>query len=96
MLFSLVLTNPNFYRRKITYLTPTAGDLPSKYLIMGTLTWLEFNMNLNSLFFYHTHGVMYCSPTLATERGENCASVVLQIIHMKHLWANFAFLCYYS
>lgn len=30
-----------YYRKKITYLTPSAGELPSKYLILGTLTWLE-------------------------------------------------------
>ncbi|OWM69766.1 hypothetical protein CDL15_Pgr025615 [Punica granatum] len=28
-------------RKKITYLAPSTGDLPSKFLIMGTLTWLE-------------------------------------------------------
>jgi len=29
------------YRKKITYLAPSSGELPSKYLIMGSLTWLE-------------------------------------------------------
>ncbi|CAL5369955.1 unnamed protein product [Camellia sinensis] len=29
-------------RKKITYLAPSAaGELPSRFLIMGTLTWLE-------------------------------------------------------
>ncbi|KAK9119423.1 hypothetical protein Scep_017516 [Stephania cephalantha] len=28
-------------RKKITYLAPSAGDLPSKFLIVGSLTWLE-------------------------------------------------------
>ncbi|KAF6155687.1 hypothetical protein GIB67_007124 [Kingdonia uniflora] len=28
-------------RKKITYLAPSQGELPSKYLIAGTLTWLE-------------------------------------------------------
>ncbi|KAJ9135189.1 hypothetical protein P3X46_032398 [Hevea brasiliensis] len=37
----IYITDIDLQRRKITYLTPTAGDLPSKYLIMGTLTWLE-------------------------------------------------------
>ncbi|KDP45471.1 hypothetical protein JCGZ_09720 [Jatropha curcas] len=37
----IYVTDIDLQRRKITYLTPTAGELPSKYLIMGTLTWLE-------------------------------------------------------
>lgn len=28
-------------RNKITYLAPCSGELPSRYLIVGTLTWLE-------------------------------------------------------
>jgi hypothetical protein len=41
LLVVLILATPKPYRRKITYLSPTAGELPSKYLVMGTLTWLE-------------------------------------------------------
>ncbi|WCJ42457.1 hypothetical protein M5689_023265 [Euphorbia peplus] len=37
----IYVTDIDLQRRIITYLAPTAGDLPSKYLIMGTLTWLE-------------------------------------------------------
>ena len=28
-------------RKKITYLAPSAGELPSRILILGTLAWLE-------------------------------------------------------
>lgn len=37
----IYVTDIDIQRKKITYLTPSAGELPSKYLIMGTLTWLE-------------------------------------------------------
>ncbi|KAJ6371404.1 hypothetical protein OIU77_001833 [Salix suchowensis] len=37
----IYVTDIDLQRRKITYLSPTAGELPSKYLVMGTLTWLE-------------------------------------------------------
>ncbi|KAJ6860658.1 protein CLP1 [Populus alba x Populus x berolinensis] len=37
----IYITDIDLQRRKITYLSPTAGELPSKYLVMGTLTWLE-------------------------------------------------------
>ncbi|XP_050224930.1 protein CLP1 homolog [Mercurialis annua] len=37
----IYVTDVDIQRRKITYLTPTAGELPSKNLLMGTLTWLE-------------------------------------------------------
>lgn len=37
----IYVTDIDLRRRKITYLSPTAGELPSKYLVMGTLTWLE-------------------------------------------------------
>ncbi|EEF45009.1 cleavage/polyadenylation factor ia subunit clp1p, putative [Ricinus communis] len=37
----IYITDIDLQRRKITYLTPTAGKLPSNNLIMGTLTWLE-------------------------------------------------------
>lgn len=29
------------FRNKITYLAPSAGDLPSRFLIVGSLTWIE-------------------------------------------------------
>lgn len=29
------------HRKTVTYLGPSAGNLPTKYLIMGTLSWLE-------------------------------------------------------
>ncbi|XP_011003189.1 PREDICTED: protein CLP1 homolog [Populus euphratica] len=37
----IYVTDIDLQRRKITYLSPTSGELPSKYLVMGTLTWLE-------------------------------------------------------
>ncbi|XP_041008374.1 protein CLP1 homolog isoform X2 [Juglans microcarpa x Juglans regia] len=37
----IYITDVDIQRKKITYLGPSAGDLPSKYLIVGTLTWLE-------------------------------------------------------
>ncbi|GMI86935.1 CLP-similar protein 3 [Hibiscus trionum] len=37
----IYITDIDIQRKKITYLAPSAGELPSKYLIMGTLTWLE-------------------------------------------------------
>jgi polyribonucleotide 5'-hydroxyl-kinase len=36
-----IRTEVSFERRKITVLTPSAGPLPSKYLIIGGLKWLE-------------------------------------------------------
>ncbi|GAV69809.1 MobB domain-containing protein/Clp1 domain-containing protein [Cephalotus follicularis] len=35
------VTDVDIQRRKITYLAPSAGNLPSKFLIMGTLAWQE-------------------------------------------------------
>ncbi|XP_022134389.1 protein CLP1 homolog [Momordica charantia] len=35
------VTDIDIQRKKLTYLAPSAGELPGKYLIMGTLTWLE-------------------------------------------------------
>ncbi|KAL7150860.1 hypothetical protein ABFS83_05G142400 [Erythranthe nasuta] len=35
------ITDINFESKKITYLAPSAGNLPGKYLIMGSLTWYE-------------------------------------------------------
>lgn len=29
------------FRRKITYLAPGPGELPGKYLMVGSLTWVE-------------------------------------------------------
>ncbi|XVF16563.1 hypothetical protein REPUB_Repub10bG0042600 [Reevesia pubescens] len=37
----IYITDIDIQRKKITYLAPSAGELPSRYLIMGTLTWLE-------------------------------------------------------
>ncbi|XP_010087811.2 protein CLP1 homolog [Morus notabilis] len=37
----IYITDIDIQRKKITYLAPSAGELPSKYLIVGTLTWLE-------------------------------------------------------
>lgn len=37
----IYVTDIDIQRKKITYLAPSAGELPSKYLIMGSLTWLE-------------------------------------------------------
>ncbi|CAL5210304.1 unnamed protein product [Lathyrus oleraceus] len=37
----IYVTDIDVQRKKITYLAPSAGELPSKYLIMGSLTWLE-------------------------------------------------------
>lgn len=37
----IYITDIDMQRKKITYLAPSAGELPSKYLIVGTLTWLE-------------------------------------------------------
>ncbi|KAJ7969404.1 Protein CLP1-like [Quillaja saponaria] len=37
----IYITDVDIQRKKITYLAPSAGELPSKYLIVGTLTWLE-------------------------------------------------------
>nr|XP_016513218.1 PREDICTED: protein CLP1 homolog isoform X3 [Nicotiana tabacum] len=37
----IYVTDVDMHRKKITYLAPCAGELPSKYLIVGTLTWIE-------------------------------------------------------
>ncbi|CAH2049841.1 unnamed protein product [Thlaspi arvense] len=37
----IYITDIDIQRKKITYLAPSAGVLPSRSLIMGTLTWLE-------------------------------------------------------
>ncbi|XP_078177523.1 CLP-similar protein 3 isoform X2 [Carex rostrata] len=37
----IYVTDIDIQRRKITYLAPSPGDLPSKILIIGSLTWLE-------------------------------------------------------
>ncbi|KAK9925134.1 hypothetical protein M0R45_033471 [Rubus argutus] len=35
------VTDINIERKTLTYLAPAAGELPGKYLIVGTLTWIE-------------------------------------------------------
>ncbi|KAB2613925.1 CLP1-like protein [Pyrus ussuriensis x Pyrus communis] len=35
------VTDVDIQRKTITYLAPSAGELPSKYLTAGTVTWLE-------------------------------------------------------
>lgn len=37
----IYVTDVDVQRRKITYLAPSAGELPSRILILGTLAWLE-------------------------------------------------------
>jgi len=37
----LYVTEVNFERQKITFLAPCPGPLPSKYLVLGSLKWLE-------------------------------------------------------
>ncbi|GLT36128.1 hypothetical protein SLA2020_105300 [Shorea laevis] len=37
----IYITEIDIQRKVITYLAPSAGELPSKYLIVGTITWLE-------------------------------------------------------
>ncbi|GAB2294325.1 Protein CLP1 [Dionaea muscipula] len=37
----IYITDVDMQRRKITYLAPSAGELPSKVLIHGSLAWLE-------------------------------------------------------
>jgi len=37
----LYVTEVNFERQKITFLAPSPGPLPSKYLVLGSLKWLE-------------------------------------------------------
>ncbi|XXG82475.1 hypothetical protein AAC387_Pa10g0413 [Persea americana] len=37
----IYVTDIDIQRKKITYLAPCPGELPSRYLIAGTLTWLE-------------------------------------------------------
>lgn len=35
------ITDIDIQRKKITYLAPSGGELPSKILIMGSITWIE-------------------------------------------------------
>ncbi|CAA0838427.1 Protein CLP1 homolog [Striga hermonthica] len=35
------ITGINFESKTVTYLAPSAGSLPGKYLIVGNLTWVE-------------------------------------------------------
>ncbi|XP_044468287.1 protein CLP1 homolog isoform X2 [Mangifera indica] len=37
----IYITDIDMRRKTVTYLSPSAGILPSKYLIVGTLAWLE-------------------------------------------------------
>lgn len=37
----IYVTDVDMQRKKITYLAPSAGELPSRFLIVGSLTWLE-------------------------------------------------------
>ncbi|KAM7511383.1 hypothetical protein LguiB_010258 [Lonicera macranthoides] len=37
----IYITDIDIPRKKITYLAPSAGELPSKFLIVGSLTWIE-------------------------------------------------------
>ncbi|KNA24142.1 hypothetical protein SOVF_018120 [Spinacia oleracea] len=37
----IYVTDVDVQRRKLTYLAPSAGELPSKILILGTLAWVE-------------------------------------------------------
>ncbi|KAI3850352.1 hypothetical protein MKW92_004582 [Papaver armeniacum] len=37
----IYVTDIDVQRKTITYLAPSLGELPSKYLIMGSLTWVE-------------------------------------------------------
>lgn len=37
----IYITDVDVQRKKITYLAPSAGELPSRILILGTLAWLE-------------------------------------------------------
>ncbi|KAL8097807.1 protein CLP1 homolog [Apium graveolens] len=37
----IYITDVDTQRNKITYLAPSAGDLPSRFLIVGSLTWIE-------------------------------------------------------
>lgn len=37
----IYITDVDVQRKKLTYLAPSAGELPSKILILGTLAWLE-------------------------------------------------------
>ncbi|XP_058107960.1 protein CLP1 homolog [Magnolia sinica] len=37
----IYITDIDVQRKKITYVAPCPGDLPSRFLIVGTLTWLE-------------------------------------------------------
>lgn len=37
----IYITDIDIQRKKITYLAPSAGELPSRYLIVGNVTWVE-------------------------------------------------------
>ncbi|KAK6928274.1 Polyribonucleotide 5'-hydroxyl-kinase Clp1, P-loop domain [Dillenia turbinata] len=37
----IYITDIDIQRKKITYLAPSAGELPGKFLIVGTLSWIE-------------------------------------------------------
>ncbi|KAG5527502.1 hypothetical protein RHGRI_028412 [Rhododendron griersonianum] len=37
----ICITEIDFDRKKITYLAPSTGELPGRFLIMGSLAWLE-------------------------------------------------------
>ncbi|XP_052197660.1 protein CLP1 homolog isoform X1 [Diospyros lotus] len=37
----IYITDIDIQRKKITYLAPSVGDLPSRFLIVGTVTWIE-------------------------------------------------------
>ncbi|XP_030513567.1 protein CLP1 homolog [Rhodamnia argentea] len=37
----IYVTEVDIQRKKVTYLAPSPGELPGKFLVMGTLTWLE-------------------------------------------------------
>nr|DAD34793.1 TPA_asm: hypothetical protein HUJ06_005433 [Nelumbo nucifera] len=37
----IYITDIDIQRKKVTYLAPSAGELPGKFLIVGSLTWLE-------------------------------------------------------
>ncbi|CAM8900597.1 unnamed protein product [Rhodiola kirilowii] len=39
----IYITDIDMHRKTVTYLAPSAGELPGKYLLAGTLTWLENN-----------------------------------------------------
>uniref|UniRef100_A0A1D1XF11 Protein CLP1 n=1 Tax=Anthurium amnicola TaxID=1678845 RepID=A0A1D1XF11_9ARAE len=37
----IYITDIDIHRKKVTYLAPCPGDLPSRYLLVGTLAWSE-------------------------------------------------------